>query len=62
MMDLCEVIDKRPDGRYLVFMQDYLNTEHMNSIRKDLAKKNDIKENNKLIKILMDTENKYVIQ
>ena len=46
MMEVCEVIYKLLYVIYPVVMEDYINNEHEDSIRKYLVEKYDTKENN----------------
>ena len=43
MMEVCEVIDKFPDERSPVVMEDYINDEREDIIRKYLVEKNGTK-------------------
>ena len=61
MMEECEVIDELPDYTSSVMMEDCVNYEHEDSIRKDLVKKNDTKVNDEVREISRDTDNEYLI-
>ena len=61
MVEVCKVIDKWADERYPVFMEDYVNYEHKDSIRKYLVGGNYTKENNEVRSISINTHNKIVI-
>ena len=58
MMEVCEVIDKWPYNTSSVAMEHCVNDEHEDSTRKDLAEKNDTKENNEVRSISTKTESK----
>ena len=48
MMDECEVIDEFPYDTSPLMMEDCVNNEHEDIIRKDLVEKNDTKLNDEV--------------
>ena len=61
MMEECGVIYECPDDTYPVGMDDFLNDEHENSIRKDLFEENYTNVNDEVREISIETENEDVI-
>ena len=61
MMKGCEVIDECPDDTYPVVMEDFVNYEHEDSIKKYLIEENDTKVNYEVREISIYTENEYLI-
>ena len=57
IMEECLVIDECPYDTSPVVVEDCVNDEHEGSIRKDLVERNDIKVNDEVRQISIETEN-----
>ena len=61
MMEVCEVIDELSDEKPPIVMENFVNDEHKNSIRKYFVEKNDTEITDKVRQTSIWIEKEYVL-